>query len=438
METQKPSISPLRQRMIDDMRMRKFGEKTQLDYIRAVRNFTKYLGRSPDTATVEDLRNYQLHLVDHGVSPASLNSAISGLKFFFNVTLDRPELVAKMQPVHLPRKLPVILSPEEVKRLIAAAGNLKHQTALALAYAIGLRVNEVAVLKVGDIDSQRMTLRVEQDKKAIYRLLFDVAAETLLTIAADSKHLGARIGATLVLHTWGSAMTHHPHVHGIVPGGGLSPNGERWVACRRGFFLAVRVLSQLFRRRFIEELEKLHRAGQLCFFGHDAGLAEATAFARWLAPLRASKWVAYAKRPFAGPQAVLAYLARYTHRVAISNRRLVRMDENGVTFRWKDYRAKGRTRQKTMTLVPDEFMRRFLLHVLPGGFHRIRHYGLLANAERRRQLTQVRKLLNAPPPESVIDDTPAVVSPTFICRCGGGTMSVAEVILRRQPIRAPP
>ena len=181
METQKPSTSPLRQRMIDDMRMRKFGEKTQLDYIRAVRNFTKYLGRSPDTASVEDLRNYQLHLVDHGVSPASLNSAISGLKFFFNVTLDHPELVAKMQPVHLPRKLPVILSPDEVKRLIAAAGNLKHQTALALAYATGLRVNEVAVLKVGDIDSQRMTLRVEQGKgqKDRYAMLSPVLLERL-------------------------------------------------------------------------------------------------------------------------------------------------------------------------------------------------------------------------------------------------------------------
>jgi len=198
------------------------------------------------------------------------------------------------------------------------------------------------------------------NKKAIYRLLFDVAAETLLTIAADPKHLGARIGATLVLHTWGSAMTHHPHVHGIVPGGGLSPDGERWVACRQGFFLPVRVLSRLFRRLFIEELEKLHRAGQLGFFGRDAGLAETTAFARWLAPLRTNEWVVYAKRPFAGPQAVLAYLSRYTHRVAISNRRLVRMDENGVTFRWKDYRAKGRTRQKTMTLASDEFMRRFL------------------------------------------------------------------------------
>ena len=181
MTSAKSTVSPLRQRMLDDMRMRKFGEKTQADYVRAVRNFTKYLGRAPDTATVEDLRNYQLHLVDHGISPASLNSAISGLKFFFNVTLDRPELVAKMQPVHLPRKLPVILSPEEVKRLIAAAGNLKHQTALALAYATGLRVNEVVALKIGDIDSQRMTLRVEQGKgqKDRYAMLSPVLLERL-------------------------------------------------------------------------------------------------------------------------------------------------------------------------------------------------------------------------------------------------------------------
>lgn len=176
-----PAISPLRQRMIDDMRMRKFSEKTQLDYVRAVRNFTKYLKRSPDTARVEDLRNYQLHLVDHGISPASLNSAISGLKFFFNVTLDRGDLVAKLQPVHMPRKLPVILSREEVGRLIAAAGNLKHQTALALAYGTGLRVNEVVTLKVGDIDSQRMTLRVEQGKgqKDRYAMLSPVLLERL-------------------------------------------------------------------------------------------------------------------------------------------------------------------------------------------------------------------------------------------------------------------
>ena len=171
------------------------------------------------------------------------------------------------------------------------------------------------------------------NKAAIYRLLFDVAAETLTTLAADPKHLGAQIGATLVLHTWGSALTHHPHVHGIVPGGGLSRDGERWVACRRGFFLPVRVLSRLFRRRFVDELEKLHHAGQLQFFGEHAGLTEANAFRRWLAPLRSCEWVVYAKRPFAGPGAVLAYLSRYTHRVAISNRRLVAMDENGVAFR---------------------------------------------------------------------------------------------------------
>ena len=276
------------------------------------------------------------------------------------------------------------------------------------------------------------------NKAVIYRLLFDVAAETLLTIAADPKHLGAQIGATLVLHTWGSALTHHPHVHGIVPGGGLSQDGERWVACRRGFFLPVRVLSRLFRRRFIEELEKSHRAAQLRFFGEHEALADAATFSRWLAPLRTCEWVVYAKRPFAGPEAVLAYLSRYTHRVAISNRRLVAMNEHGVTFRWKDYRAKGRTRHKTMTLAPEEFMRRFLLHVLPGGFHRIRHYGLLANAERRTNLAKARALLDVPAPEPVSDEIATTCVPTFVCRCCGAAMHVVEIIVRRQPIRAPP
>lgn len=276
------------------------------------------------------------------------------------------------------------------------------------------------------------------NKAVIYRLLFDVAAETLMTIAADPKHLGARIGVTLVLHTWGSAMTHHPHVHGIVPGGGLSPDGERWVACRRGFFLPVRVLSRLFRRRFIEEMEKLHRTGQLRFFGEHVGLTDPATFARWLAPLRACEWAVYAKRPFAGPEAVLAYLSRYTHRVAISNRRLVSLDEHGVTFRWKDYRAKGRARHKTMTLDAGEFMRRFLLHVLPGGFHRIRHYGLLANAARQESLARARNLLDASQPEPVSDETDETVVPTFVCRCCGAAMTVVEVFRRGQSIRAPP
>jgi hypothetical protein len=231
-----------------------------------------------------------------------------------------------------------------------------------------------------------------QNKALVYGLLFDVAAETLLRIVADPKHLGARIGATLVPHTWGSALTHHPHVHGIVPGGGLASDGKRWIACRPGFFLSVRVLSRLFRRRFLEELLRVHQAGKLQLFGENAALADAKAFIAWLAPLRQCEWVVYAKRPFAGPQAVLAYLSRYTHRVAISNSRLIAVDEHGVSFRWKDYRAKdgakGKTRHKTMTLGPDEFMRRFLLHVLPGGLHRIRHYGLLANGSRKASLSR--------------------------------------------------
>src|SRR5512140_464823 len=261
------------------------------------------------------------------------------------------------------------------------------------------------------------------NKAVVYRLLFEVAAETLCTIAADERHLGAQIGATLVLHAWGSALAHHPHVHGIVPGGGLSVDGERWVACKPGFFLSVRVLSRLFRRRFLEELARAHRVGQLQFFGEDASLADSGTFAAWLTPLRACEWVVYAKRPFAGPAAVLAYLSRYTHRVAISNRRLVALDERGVTFRWKDYRAKGRTRNRTMTLGADEFMRRFLLHVLPGGFHRIRHFGLLANAGRTENLAKARELLHVvPDTDAQSHETDAPVSSvqlTYVCpHCG--------------------
>jgi hypothetical protein len=278
------------------------------------------------------------------------------------------------------------------------------------------------------------------NKAVIYDLLFAVAAEVLRTIAADPKHLGAQVGVTLVLHTWGSALTHHPHVHGIVPGGGLSADGEHWVRCRPGFFLPVRVLSRLFRRRFLEELVAAHRGGRLQFFGDDAGLADARTFADWLAPLRECEWVVYAKRPFAGPAAVLAYLSRYTHRVAISNARLIALDERGVTFRWKDYRATGKTRYKAMTLATDEFMRRFLLHVLPSGFHRIRHYGLLANAGRRELLAQARSLLHVVPLAAPVSEAAPVTiaAPTFVCPHCGAAMSIVEIFARRASIRAPP
>ncbi len=285
------------------------------------------------------------------------------------------------------------------------------------------------------------------NKAVIYGLLFQVAAETLQRIAADSKHLGTQIGATLVLHTWGSALTHHPHVHGIVPGGGLSPGGQRWVGCRPGFFLPVRVLSRYFRRRFLDALGAAHAAGQVQCLGEYAALQAPAAFAAWLAPLRRLEWVVYAKRPFAGPSAVLAYLARYTHRVAIANQRLIAMDEHGVTFRWKDYRAKGRTKYKTMTLDTGEFMRRFLLHVLPSGFHRIRHYGLLANTARRAHLARARTLLEVPQPAALPEghaeeDTgrrsPEPLAPTFVCPECGAPMIVVESLLGAPCIRAPP
>lgn len=281
-----------------------------------------------------------------------------------------------------------------------------------------------------------------QNKALVYGMLFDVASEVLQTIAVDPKHLGARIGVTLVLHTWGSALTHHPHVHGIVPGGGLAPDGRRWIACRPGFFLSVRVLSRLFRRRFIEELQEAHNRGRLRLQGELASLGDRSTFMRWLAPLRKVEWVVYAKRPFAGPAAVLAYLSRYTHRVAISNSRLVSMQEGSICFRWKDYRAKGRTRHKTMMLEAGEFMRRFLLHVLPSGFHRIRHYGLLANAHRREDLAMARRLLGLaaePAAKPAADDADRPMERVrFTCRRCGRPLLVLECLPGTTRIRAPP
>jgi hypothetical protein len=271
-----------------------------------------------------------------------------------------------------------------------------------------------------------------QNKAVIYGILFKAAAETLITIAADPKHLGARIGLTAVLHTWGSALTHHPHVHMIVPGGGLALDGERWISCRPGFFLPVRVLSRLFRRLFLERLVATHNAGRLHFFANHAPLADRRAFAAYLAPLRKIEWVVYSKRPFGGPQAVLAYLSRYTHRVAIANSRLIALDDNGVTFRWKDYRAKGRERHKVMTLASDEFIRRFLIHVLPGGFHRIRHYGLFANGGRAENLARARELLGVSPTQSEPSDTDADEPPmhSLPCPCCGGRMIIIETFER--------
>ena len=277
-----------------------------------------------------------------------------------------------------------------------------------------------------------------QNKAVVYDLLFRAASETMLTIAADPKHLGARIGITAVLHTWGSAMTHHPHVHMIVPGGGIALDGTRWISSRPAFLLPVRVLGALFRRLFLTRLIQLHDAGQLAFFGTLAAPGRPRRpSCDTCRPVRKKRWVVYAKPPFAGPQAVLAYLSRYTHRVAISNRRLIAFDEAGVTFRYKDYRRDGAERQRVMTLATDEFIRRFLLHVLPRGFHRIRHYGLLASSARKASLALARKLLGvAAPIEEPEPDEPPDQRPP--CPCCGGHMIIIETFERWRQPRAPP
>jgi Putative transposase/Transposase zinc-binding domain len=300
-----------------------------------------------------------------------------------------------------------------------------------------------------------------QNKAAIYDILFKASAETLITIAADPKHLGARIGILSVLHTWGSALTHHPHVHMIVPGGGISlatgeegdgttgtKSNERWIACRGSFFLPVRVLSRLFRRLVLEKLAAAHRAGALQFFGKHAALTKAQAFAAYLAPLRRREWVVYSKRPFGGPGDVLRYLARYTHRVAISNRRLVALNDNDVAFKWKDYRLDGPERYAVMTLATNEFIRRFLTHVLPQGFHRIRYYGFLTSPTRAKSIGLIRELLAPPliPVDAIKAANPAPEEPTASepsCPCCGGRMRIIETFLpgqqpKHRPTPLPP
>ena len=279
-----------------------------------------------------------------------------------------------------------------------------------------------------------------QNKAIVYAILFRAAAETLATIAADPRHLGAKLGMTMVLHTWGQTLLHHPHIHCVVPGGGPSLDGTRWVACRPGFFLPVRVLARLFRRLFLRELENAFGAGKLRFFGKLANLAEPQAFARRLGELRRLDWVVYAKAPFGGPEQVLAYLGRYTHRVAIANSRLISLSDGKVRFTWKDYRANGKT--KVMMLAADEFIRRFLLHTLPDGFHRIRHYGFLANGGRGDNIALCRKLLDKrhasagcePARDPARGDRVLTAKDFAICpECGGSMRHIAVMPRSRNP-----
>lgn len=279
-----------------------------------------------------------------------------------------------------------------------------------------------------------------QNKSVVYGILFRATAETLRTIAGDPQHLGAEIGFFAVLHTWGQTLVHHPHLHCVVPGGGLSPDGARWIACRPGFFLPVRVLSRLFRRLCLTQLHAAFDAGALQFFASLESLRDRAAFLQHLAPARRAEWVVYAKPPFAGPQQVLDYVGRYTHRVAISNNRLLDMDDGHVRFRYKDYRADTAETQTMMTLSATEFIRRFLLHVLPPGFHRIRYYGVLGNRHRKEKLARCRQLLGTVAPETPSATVPADYRDRYealtgislrICPvCEDGHMRVIEHVVR--------
>jgi len=279
-----------------------------------------------------------------------------------------------------------------------------------------------------------------QNPTVVYNLLFKATAQTLRIIAADPKHLGVRIGMIAVLHTWGSALTHHPHLHCIVPGGGLDPDG-RWKPCKNGFFLPVRVLSRLFRRLFLQQLMDLHP--QLKFYGTLESLLDINQLRAYLDPVRNTEWVVYAKQPFSGPKTVLEYLSRYTHRVAISNRRIIDYDQHTVTFKWKDYRARGNQRFKTMQLTADEFIRRFLIHILPQGFHRIRHFGLFANHQRKQNLQLIRLLLGEDNTETSVPQIPEptqqeIKPPTFVCPACGTPLVIIQTFERPYSPRGPP
>jgi hypothetical protein len=284
------------------------------------------------------------------------------------------------------------------------------------------------------------------NQEAVYGILFRAASETLLTIARDPQHLGCEIGFFAILHTWGQNLLHHPHVHCVVPGGGLSPDYERWISCRPGFFLPVRVLSRLFRRLFLEAVEQAFQKGKLQFPGELLPLADRAAFLESLAPLRQREWVVYAKPPLGGPQRVLEYLGRYTHRVAISNQRILAVDPDEVTFQWKDYRHPHKQKSRQMTVTTDEFIRRFLIHTLPPGFQRIRHFGFLANRFRKEKLALCRQLL-APPVQELLPSAAQCVlllavltvpSSVACPKCGTGTLLRRVLPAYRWPALPPP
>lgn len=374
-------MTELRQRMIEDLRLRNFSENTVVCYVRAVRQYAQHFGKSPDRLDAGHLRQYLLHLLEvQKVAQGTYNQKVAALRFFYRETLKKPAYVEGLCFTRKERKLPVVLSHNEIRRFLEALDSLKYRAVLMTCYGAGLRIGPIAL----------------QNPKVVYGILFRAAWETVRELAKDPKHLGAKVGMLSVLHTWGSNLMHHPHLHCIVPGGGVALDGRRWVAVKRSrkrkaFFLPVRVMSRVFRGKFLQQLKAAYRKGELGFHGELKSLSDPKRFEALLNASAKTDWVVYCKRPFGGPRQVLKYLARYTHRVAIANSRLVSYENGVVRFRWKDYRHGSQT--KVMSLRDTEFIRWFLRHVLPAGLVRIRHHGFLANRNRSKNLKQCRELL---------------------------------------------
>jgi hypothetical protein len=433
-------MTELRRRMDDDMLARGFADRTREAYLWAVTGLARFYRRSPDQITDAEIQAYVVHLLrDRQLSWSTCNIVVSGVRFFAHITLKRDRTTFTIPSPRQSGKLPVVLSRDEVQRLIDSANNLRHRTMLLTTYAAGLRLTEVLHLQVHDIDSARMTIRVvlaQGNPRVIYTLLFRAAADTLLTFGHDPRHLGGTIGVTAILHTWGQTLTQHLHVHCLVTGGALSPDRTRWIRGRAAFLFPVKALSIVFRAKYLTGLQRAFEEDRLTFAAGTAPLADAARFAALVAQLRVTPWVVYAKQPFGGPAQVLKYLGRYTHRIAISNARLVSLADGIVQFRWKDYADGGRP--KVMALGVEEFLRRFLLHVLPRGFVRIRHFGLLANRQRHAAIIRARHLLGAPTPDATADRKPATdLDPTLCPLCRHGHWHVVEILRPIAPAPTP-
>ena len=450
--------SPLRQRMIDQMRIANLAESTQIAYLFEIERLAKHYGTSPADLDGEQLRDWILKLIDRGLSPSSTNSTLAAFRFFYVETLGCPERVAGLRNRKKPQALPRYMTEQEVERLILATPDLRHRAAFnRWSEARAEDILPVPYFHVVFTLPREIAAIAFCNRRSVFDILFRTVAETLRTIAADPRHGGMRIGGTAVLHTWDQKLRFHPHVHVVVPNAGFDVESGEWKTGSGAWLAPVKVLSSFFRRRFLEDLARAHGRGELGFHGTAAHLANPGEFHATLAAARSRDWVVYAKRPFKGPEQVFSYLARYTHRIAISDSRITAFDGERVSFRHRKPKTPGQRKPRygTITVSAEEFIRRFLLHVLPDGMHRIRYFGILANGCRARTLERAREALGsvgcAIPGKTAEgleaghdrdrEREPEVTTAPVACpHCGGVLRLIREIPRRQEPLstRGPP